>query len=58
MIFDRHRLLAAGFGLIALALAPVAGAVPQIQTWETPNGARVLFVHAPDLPMVDVRVVC
>jgi zinc protease len=51
------NLLAAGFGLLALVLAPVAGAVPQIQTWETPNGARVLFVPAPDLPMVDVRVV-
>lgn len=57
MIFDRQRLLSAGLGLIALALAPIAGAVPQIQTWETPNGARVLFVPAPDLPMVDVRVV-
>ncbi len=57
MIFDRQRLLAASLGLVALALAPIAGAVPQIQTWETANGARVLFVPAPDLPMIDVRVV-
>ena len=35
--------------------AAVAG--PHIQSWTTPNGARVLFVAAPDLPMVDVRVV-
>ncbi len=28
-----------------------------IQTWQTPNGAKVMFVHAPQLPMVDVRVV-
>jgi len=30
---------------------------PKIQTWETPNGAKVLFVAAPELPMMDVRVV-
>lgn len=28
-----------------------------IQSWETDNGARVVFVSAPELPMVDVRVV-
>ena len=32
-------------------------AVPQIETWRTANGAKVLYVHAPELPMVDVRVV-
>ncbi len=32
-------------------------ATPDIQTWQTPSGARVLFVAAPELPMVDVRVV-
>ena len=40
-----------------LSLALPAAASPQIQTWETPNGARVLFVEAPDLPMIDVRLV-
>ena len=30
---------------------------PKILTWETTNGARVWFVAAPDLPIVDVRVV-
>ena len=47
-------------GLLAAALLLVAGtllAAPQIQTWQTGNGARVLFVAAPELPMVDVRVV-
>ena len=43
--------------LWAWRLALPAAASPQIQTWETPNGARVLFVEAPDLPMVDVRLV-
>jgi zinc protease len=34
-----------------------ASAIPTIQHWETKNGARVYFVPAPDLPMVDVSVV-
>ncbi|MES9850525.1 MAG: pitrilysin family protein [Candidatus Thiodiazotropha sp. L084R] len=32
-------------------------ASPNIETWETSNGAKVLYVHAPEIPMVDVRVV-
>ena len=28
-----------------------------IESWQTGNGARVLYVHAPQLPMVDVRIV-
>jgi zinc protease len=34
----------------------LAQALPQIEHWQTSNGARVLFVAAPALPMVDVRV--
>ncbi len=30
---------------------------PKIQNWHTQSGARVLYVPAPDLPMLDVRVV-
>ncbi len=29
---------------------------PQIQHWTTGNGARVYFVPAPELPMIDLRV--
>jgi zinc protease len=45
--------------LLALALLwpSLAVAGPKIESWHTPNGARVLFVAAPELPMVDVRVV-
>ncbi len=51
------RLLGAVFFLAALgAVSPVA-ATPQIQTWDSTGGARVLFVPVMDLPMVDVRVV-
>lgn len=28
-----------------------------IETWQTPKGAKVLYAYAPELPMVDVRVV-
>ena len=40
-------------------LLPLGGAVasPDIQHWKTGNGGRVYFVAAPQLPMVDVRVV-
>ncbi len=31
-------------------------ATPKIQQWQTANGANVLYVHAPELPMVDIRV--
>ncbi len=41
----------------ALLFSVTASAAPQIERWETSNGARVLYVHTPDLPMVDVRVI-
>jgi len=43
--------------IIALAAAALAHAGPAIESWQTKRGAKVMFVHAPDLPMVDVRVV-
>src|SRR5919108_5760983 len=42
--------------LLALFSGPLA-ASPAIDTWTTANGARVLFVEARQLPMVDVRIV-
>ncbi|MDY6920225.1 MAG: pitrilysin family protein [Pseudomonadota bacterium] len=29
----------------------------RIESWTTPNGARVLFVQAPEIPMLDVKAV-
>ena len=51
--------LSAALALTALALFVTAQALaaPAIQTWTTANGARVLFVPAPEIPMLDVRVV-
>jgi zinc protease len=43
--------------LLLTAATTAAQAVPAIQHWTTGNGARVFFVQAPQLPMVDVRVV-
>jgi len=37
-----------GAGLLAL---------PKIKTWNTKNGAKVLFVHANQIPLIDIRVI-
>ncbi len=42
--------------LLLLFAAPLL-AGPQIESWHTSNGAKVLFVAAPELPMLDLRVV-
>lgn len=42
--------------LIGLLSAASAWAGPQIQTWQAPSGAQVLFVENHDLPMLDVAV--
>jgi len=48
-----HWLLAA----LLLSVSGLANATPKIQHWQTDNGARVYFVPAPELPMVDVRII-
>ncbi len=35
----------------------LAGAAPNVQSWRTSNGAKVLFVETRQLPMFDARVV-
>ena len=40
-----------------LAVSSLAIAVPAIQSWQTSNGAKVLFVPAPEIPMLDLRIV-
>lgn len=44
-------------GALAMLWATTAAATPQIERWQTSNGARVLYVHTPELPMVDVRII-
>lgn len=43
--------------LMGLLGAGAAAAAPDIESWQTQRGAKVLFVQAADLPMIDVRVV-
>ena len=56
-MMNRFRSLL-GLCLSVVLLAPIgASATPNIQTWHTSNGAQVVFVEAPELPMVDIRLV-
>jgi len=50
----RTKLFVLFFGLLSSAAA-IAG--PQIQHWTTANGARVYFVAAPQLPIIDLRII-
>jgi zinc protease len=43
-------------GILLVCAGAAAQATPVIQHWVTENGARVYFVPAPELPMVDVNV--
>jgi zinc protease len=54
--FDRSgmKILLLCSGLFTMMTAVAA---PQIERWETSNGARVLYVHTPELPIVDLRVI-
>ncbi|MHB1950898.1 MAG: M16 family metallopeptidase [Acidiferrobacteraceae bacterium] len=47
----RHLLFAA-----FLLLPPAAYGVPRIHHWTLANGARIYFVQAPSVPMIDVNV--
>ena len=45
-------------GLLCLmTISAAVNATPDIQTWQTGNGAKVLFVPANEIPMLDVRIV-
>ncbi len=43
--------------LLGLIFPVTLLAGPAIQSWQTSNGAKVLFVPAPEIPMLDVRLV-
>jgi zinc protease len=43
--------------LCLLLISAAVYATPDIQTWQTENGAKVLFVPATEIPMLDVRIV-
>ncbi|MEK7207808.1 MAG: hypothetical protein AAB134_08015, partial [Pseudomonadota bacterium] len=43
--------------VVCFAVSAVAVAGPKIEYWTLPNGARVYFVPAHELPMVQMRAV-
>lgn len=43
--------------IVTLMISSSVFASPDIQHWQTDNGAKVYFVNAPELPMVDINVV-
>ncbi|VAW77334.1 FIG015287: Zinc protease [hydrothermal vent metagenome] len=43
--------------MVFAVLTSTVQALPDIKTWQTEKGAKVLFVEAPELPMVDIRLV-
>jgi len=43
--------------LCFMVVSFAVNATPEIQTWQTENGAKVLFVPATEIPMLDVRIV-
>lgn len=43
--------------VIASVCATAVNALPDIRSWTTDKGAKVLFVQASELPMVDIRLV-
>lgn len=58
MAFANARRASTGLllGLMLIAAQPLLAA-PKIQTWETSQGAKVLFVEAREIPILDLRVV-
>ncbi|HEY9198190.1 MAG TPA: insulinase family protein, partial [Gammaproteobacteria bacterium] len=57
MVIEHTRFMQFGLGLIALFASLSAAAMAPIEHWQTANGARVYYVPAPELPMVDIQVV-
>jgi len=51
-----RRLFATLFLLSATACTGISFAAPEVKSWTTTNGVRVFYVHAPELPMVDVQI--
>ena len=56
MYINMKSCMACVFALLFIGSGYV-NASPVIQTWETSNGVPVYYVHAPELPMVDIQVV-
>ncbi len=56
MIFHTHMMIRLTIFLFALSVSTTAIALPEINTWTTKNGIKVLHVNSPELPMVDLAL--
>jgi len=52
-----NALWATALVVIATLIVPRAHATHQVNSWDTPDGARVLFVEDRTLPILDMRIV-
>jgi zinc protease len=52
-----RRLALLALGAACFVFLAQAAAAPRIERWDTANGARVYFVQAMELPMVDIQLV-
>lgn len=55
-VAGRRTLIMFGLVLAALFYGAAAQAMQPIQHWQTANGARIYFVPAPELPIVDIGI--
>ncbi len=56
-MFNFRKVFALWLVLAAtMSYTSVSIAVPKVKSWSTDNGVRVYYVHAPELPMVDVQI--
>ena len=42
--------------LVGLLYSMNAMAIPKVKSWTTANGIKVLYVHAPEIPIVDIQI--
>jgi len=54
---QKHALITGMFFVMSFLFMAGVSASPEIQHWQTKNGAQVYFVPSNDIPMVDVRIV-
>ena len=57
MAINLGKLLRVSLWLITSLMPLPSAAMAPIEHWQTSNGARVYFVPAPELPMIDVQIV-
>ena len=58
MFARKNLMMLRGLWLVlAMLFAAGAQALPEIQSWHTAKGVKVLFVEAHELPILDVRIV-